>query len=73
MNLSDYSTALSAVAGFWESGGFVELLVNDLFAHIELETTLAPTTDLKTYTANFPPIAFPLFQVSFWKLLELPS
>jgi hypothetical protein len=55
---------LSAVAGFWESGGFVELLVNDLFAHIELETTLAPTVDLKTYTAHFPPIAFPLFQVN---------
>ena len=63
-NLSDYSDTLSAVASFWESGGFVELLVNDLFAHIELETTLAPTVDLKTYTAHFPPIAFPLFQVN---------
>lgn len=72
-NLSDYDSALSAAAGFWESGGFVELLVNDLFAHIELETTLAPTVDLKTYTARFPPIAFPLFQVCLGSLLEPPS
>jgi hypothetical protein len=72
-NLSDYSNALSAIAGFWEKGGFVELLVNDLFAHIELETTIAPAVNLKTYTAHFPPIAFPLFQVRFGKLAELSS
>ena len=53
---------------FGKIGGFVELLVNDLFAHIELETTLAPSVDLKTYTAHFPPIAFPLFQVGFVEL-----
>ena len=62
-NLSDYSDPLSAIEGFWNNGGFVELLVNDLFAHIELETTLEPTVDLKIYAAHFPPIAFPLFQV----------
>jgi hypothetical protein len=69
-NLSDSSDSWVAAAEFWEKGGFVELLVNDFFAHIELETTIAPTVNLKTYTAHFPPIAFPLFQVCLWKLFE---
>jgi hypothetical protein len=37
-NLSDSSDSWVAAAEFWEKGGFVELLVNDFFAHIELET-----------------------------------
>lgn len=62
-NLSTSSDSSLAAGEFWEHGGFVELLVNDFSAHIELETTVAPTEGLKTYTAHFPPIAFPLFRV----------
>jgi hypothetical protein len=58
---------------YWEHGGFVELLVNDFAAHIELETSIAPSKDLNIWTAHFPPLAFPLFQVPLPKLPKLLS
>src|SRR5436305_11359208 len=72
-NLSESSNSTMAAFEYWEHGGFVELLVNDFSAHIELETSIAPSKDLIVWTAHFPPLAFPLFQVPLPKLSKLLS
>ena len=71
--LGESSNSTVAAFEYWEHGGFVELLVNDFSAHIELETSIAPSKDLNIWTAHFPPLAFPLFQVPLPKLSKLLS
>lgn len=43
--------------------GYLELLVNDFSAHIELESSVQPAKTLKTYNAPMPEIGLPGFQV----------
>lgn len=43
--------------------GFIELLVNDFSAQIELESTIQPSASLILYTAPLPEIGIPGFQV----------
>ena len=48
---------------FFMNNGYVELLVNDFSAHIELESKIKPSDNLITYTAPLPTINFSPFQV----------
>ena len=53
---------LDDIEQFFDSG-FIELLINDFSAHIELESTIQPSATLTLYTAPLPEIGIPGFQV----------
>lgn len=53
---------LEDIANFFENG-YVELLVNDFSAHIELESTIPPSKSLTVFYAPLPEIGLPGFQV----------
>ena len=56
------SNTTMGIIDFFEHG-FVELLVNDFSAHIELETKLQPSKNLNLYQAPLPDIGLSPFQV----------
>lgn len=58
----DTSNDVEDIALFFNSG-YIELVVNDFLAHIELESTIQPSASLILYTAPLPEIGIPGFQV----------
>ena len=55
---NDTDIDISDIIDFYQKG-YVELTVNDFFAHIELESTVKPSVSLATYLAPFPDIGIP--------------
>ena len=55
---SEIDPAVQEAFNFYKNG-YLELVVNDFAAHIELESTVTPTASLVTYIAPFPDIGIP--------------